>query len=85
MNYILEYPTNLNEINDEIGLDIESNDYDSIGGHVINLLSDFPEKDEIAEDDFATYRVLEVDNRSIDKIYIKLKPRNFGNSDDDDE
>lgn len=83
--YIVDGTTNLNEINDEIGLDIESNDYDSIGGHVINLLSDFPEKDEIAEDDFATYRVLEVDNRSIDKIYIKLKPRNFGNSDDDDE
>lgn len=73
--YIVDGSTNLNEINDELGLEIDSNDYDSIGGHVINLLSDFPEKDETAEDDNAVYQVLEVDNRSIIKIYIKLKPR----------
>lgn len=73
--YIVDGSTNLNEISDEMGLEIDSNDYDSIGGHVINLLSDFPEKNETAEDENAIYRVLEVDKRSIIKIYIKLKPR----------
>lgn len=74
LEYIVDGATNLSEINDELSLNIEASDYDSIGGHVINLLSDFPEKDETAEDDKAFYKVLEVNNRSIDKIYIKLKP-----------
>lgn len=73
--YIVNGFTNLNDINDELDMDIETNDYDSIGGHVINLLSDFPEEGEIAEDENAYYTVLSVDNRSIDKIHIKLKPR----------
>lgn len=73
--YIVNGVTNLNDINDELEINIESNDYDSIGGHVINLLSDFPKGGETAEDDYAVYTVLAVDNHSIDKIHIKLKPQ----------
>ncbi len=73
--YIVNGVTNLNDINDELEINIESNDYDSIGGHVINLLSDFPKGGETAEDDYAIYTVLSVDNHSIDKIHIKLKPQ----------
>lgn len=76
--YIVNGVTNLNDINDELEINIESNDYDSIGGHVINLLSDFPKGGETAEDDYAIYTVLAVDNRSIDKIHIKLKPQTPG-------
>lgn len=76
--YIVNGVTNLNDINDELEINIESNDYDSIGGHVINLLSDFPKGGESAEDDYAIYTVLSVDNRSIDKIHIKLKPQTPG-------
>lgn len=76
--YIVNGVTNLNDINDELEINIESNDYDSIGGHVINLLSDFPKGGETAEDDYAIYTVLSVDNRSIDKIHIKLKPQTPG-------
>lgn len=82
--YIVAGYTNLNDINDELGLSIESVDYDSIGGHVINLLSDFPNEGETAEDDQAYYTVLEVDNKSIDKIHIRLKPRSDENQDNDD-
>ena len=76
--YIVNGVTNLNDINDELEINIESNDYDSIGGHVINLLADFPKGGETAEDDYAIYTVLSVDNRSIDKIHIKLKPQTPG-------
>ncbi len=74
--YIVNGVTNLNDINDELEINIESNDYDSIGGHVINLLSDFPKGGETAEDKYAVYTVLSVDNHSIDKIHIRLKSQN---------
>lgn len=82
--YIVNGFTNLNDVNDELNIDIETNDYDSIGGHVINLLSDFPEEGEVAEDENAYYTVLSVDNRSIDKIHIKLKPQPKDEESDDE-
>jgi len=80
--YVVIGTTNIDDINDELDISIEAEEYDSIGGHVINLLSDFPTGGEVTEDNYAYYTVLEVDGRSIDKIHIKLKPR-F--SDDVDE
>lgn len=82
--YVVDGFTNLNDINDELGLNIESNDYDTIAGHVINLLSDFPNEGEKAEDNEAYYTVLEVDNRSIDKIHICLKPSSDDSDSEDD-
>jgi len=82
--YIVEGSTNLNDVNDELGLSIESVDYDSIGGHVINLLSDFPNEGQQTEDEQAYYTVLEVDNRSIDKIHILIK-ESVNQGQDDDE
>ncbi|MBO4394841.1 MAG: HlyC/CorC family transporter [Eubacterium sp.] len=66
--------TPLDDINDTLGLSIESEDYDSIAGHVIGLLEHFPEEGEQAEDDHAIYNVIQVDGNRIDKLRIELKP-----------
>ena len=60
-------------------------DYDSIAGHVINLLSHFPEAGECAEDEFATYTVLEVNKNHIDKLKIHLKPPVEETDEEEDE
>ncbi len=36
-NYILLGVAKLDDINEQLGIDIESEDYDSIAGHIINL------------------------------------------------
>lgn len=82
--YLVAGFTNLNDINDELGLSIETNDYDSIGGHVINLLSDFPNEGEKTEDEQAYYTVVEVDKKTIDKIHIRLKPHPEDDQNEDD-
>lgn len=73
--------TPLDDINDTLGLSIESEDYDSIAGHVINLLEHFPEENEQAEDKWAIYLVTQVDGNRIDKLRIEVKPQ----SDDEEE
>ena len=40
--YIVDGSTKLDDINDALGTEFESNDYDSIAGHVINLLEHIP-------------------------------------------
>lgn len=73
--FILLGSTALNDINEILDLTLKSDDYDSIAGHIINLLQHFPEVDESAEDEYAAYTVLEVEGNRIDKIRMVLKPR----------
>lgn len=73
--YILLGTANLVDIDEMMNLTLESDDYDSIAGHIINLLEHFPEVGERTEDENATYIVLEVDGNRIDKIRMILKPQ----------
>lgn len=73
--FILLGSTSLNDINEILDLTLKSDDYDSIAGHIINLLQHFPEVGESAEDEYAAYTVLEVEGNRIDKIRVVLKPR----------
>ncbi|MCH5252264.1 MAG: HlyC/CorC family transporter [Lachnospiraceae bacterium] len=75
MEYIILGSTSLDDIDDTLDLSLESDDYDSIAGHVINLLQHFPEVDETAEDEYAVYTVLQVDGNRIDKLRMELKPQ----------
>lgn len=67
--------TSLDDIAEVLNLPLESDDYDSIAGHVINLLQHFPDVGETAEDDYAVYTVLKVDGNRIDKLRLDIKQR----------
>lgn len=67
--------TSLDDIAEVLNLPLESDDYDSIAGHVINLLQHFPNVGETAEDEYAIYTVLKVDGNRIDKLRLEIKPR----------
>lgn len=73
-----EYTANgtakLDEINEVIGLHLESDDYDSIAGHIINLLDHIPEKGESVAEGNILFTVDEVDKNRIDKIHIFIHP-----------
>ncbi|MBP3703297.1 MAG: HlyC/CorC family transporter [Lachnospiraceae bacterium] len=83
--YIVLGSTSLDDIEEVLHLPIQSQDYDSIAGHVINLLSHFPEAGEYAEDKFATYTVLEVDKNRIDKLKMQIKPQEEETEEDEEK
>lgn len=64
----------LDDVDEQLGIKIESEDYDSISGHIINLLDHFPEAGESVSDEFATYTVLEAEKNRIDKVRLHLLP-----------
>lgn len=72
--YIADGNTKLNDINEIIGLHIESDDYDSIAGHIIGLLDHLPSQGESVEDDHVIYTVDAVDKNRIDKVHIVVLP-----------
>ena len=70
--YIVDGNTKLDEINEGLGLNIQSDDYDSIAGHIIYLLDHLPEEGESVTENDIVYTVTAVDKNRIDKIHILL-------------
>ena len=66
--------TKLDDINEKVGIDIESDDYDSIAGHVIHLLGHIPAEGESVTENNVEYTVTSVIKNRIGKIRITIIP-----------
>lgn len=63
----------LHDLNDELGLDLDSEDYDSIGGLVIEKLSRFPTLGEsVVLDNGVTVRVVSLHKNRIEQVVLDL-------------
>ena len=62
----------LDDLNDRLGLELESEDYDSVGGLIIGLLDHLPEEGEEVADDGIRFVVTKVDKNRIDRVKIIL-------------
>ncbi|MBQ5950679.1 MAG: HlyC/CorC family transporter [Lachnospiraceae bacterium] len=62
----------LDDLNDALGLELESEDFDSIGGLVIGLLGHLPEEGEEVKENGITYRVDVVRDNRIEWVRVTL-------------
>ena len=71
--YIVAGSSKLEDLHDQIGLELVSEDYDSIGGIVIELLDRLPQEGEsVVTDNGIRLVVDEVEKNRIDKVHIYL-------------
>ena len=71
--YLVEGSTNLEEINDRLDLDLSSDDYDSVGGLIIEHLDRLPETgDEITTEDGIRMIVEKLDKNRIEQVHMYL-------------
>ena len=71
--YIVEGSTNLDDLNDSLDFHLESEDYDSVGGFIIEHLDRLPEeKDEITTPDGIRMVVEKLDKNRIEQVHIYL-------------
>ncbi len=68
--FIVDGSTRLEDVNEMIGLHLESEDFDTIGGYVIGVLDSFPDGGEEVETDGIKIIVEEVDKNRIEKLRI---------------
>jgi CBS domain containing-hemolysin-like protein len=72
-DYIIEGHCSLDDVNDKIGTDLTSEDYDSIGGYMIGLLDHFPDRGEQVSDNAGnSLRAVKVDGNRIEKVRLIL-------------
>ena len=75
--YLVEGACKLEDLNDMIGLGVESEDYDSIGGIVIDALQHLPvENEEVTLENGVRLVVEKVDKNRIEKVHIYLPETN---------
>ena len=80
--YLVEGGMKLDDINDALDISLHSEDYDSIGGLIIEHLDRLPEADEtIITDDGITLQVKEINQNRIKKVSMTL-PEETGEDSD---
>jgi putative hemolysin len=68
--YLVAGATRIEDVNDMIGTNIESEEFDSIGGFVIGLLGRLPEEHENIENNGIKYTIESIERNRIKKIRI---------------
>lgn len=83
--YLVEGGMKLSDINDELGTDLESEDYDSLGGLIIESLDRLPEDEEtIVTENGITLQVKGVNQNRIAKVLMTL-PEPVSKDDESEE
>ena len=70
--YSIDASIRLDDLNDARELDLQSEDYDSLGGLIIGLLERLPEAGETVQDDTYTFTVESIDKNRIERIRLLL-------------
>ncbi len=72
-SYLVDASMKLDDLNDLIDTDITSEDYDSLGGYMIELLDHLPEEGETAEDQQFIFQIDHVEKNRMETIHMKRK------------
>ncbi len=83
--YLVNGSTKLDDLNERLDLELESEDYDSIGGLVIGLLDHLPEEGEEVTYENLRLVVECVEKNRIDKIHLYIQDENEKNESDRDK
>ncbi len=87
-NYNVDGNVNLNDLDEELNIDLQSENSETIGGFLIDILGEIPEEgDDNREVRFENFifTILSVKERRIERIHIEILPELTENEDETDE
>ncbi|MCI6458016.1 MAG: hemolysin family protein [Clostridiales bacterium] len=70
--FLVEGSTKISDVNEVLGIELESEEFDSIGGYIIGYIKHIPEENEVIEVDGIKFNIESVDKNRIKKIRIML-------------
>ncbi len=87
--YIISGFTSLDDINEEIGTNLESENSETIGGFLIDILGEIPDDDEreqrVIEYGNLVFKILSVKERRIEKVELFILPEETEEQETDEE
>ncbi len=70
--YDVDASVRLDDLNDALGLSLESDNYDSVGGYVIELLDRLPKEGDRVETDQVRLLVKEVEHNRVTRVELRI-------------
>ena len=73
--YMIEGSMDLNDINEELGINLESENSETIGGLIIDMFGEIPDEDDIGKEVFidnVVFTINSVKDRRIEKVIMKI-------------
>lgn len=86
--YLLGGSMDLDDINEEIGTELESDNSETIGGFIIDILGEIPdeeEEDRVVEVDNYIFKIESVKDRRIETVKLYIMPKKEEEDDAEDE
>lgn len=83
LEYRVDASVKLDDLNDLLEINLESEDYDSLGGLIIGLLDHLPKVGEEVSDRGFTFRVEAVDKNRIEWVHMYLPPKESDEEEND--
>jgi putative hemolysin len=87
--FTVDGTTDLDEVNELVGVELPEGDYDTLGGFVTSLLgylpSERPDESAVAEYKNLRFTVLSFEERRIGEIRVEILPVESSDSDEEDE
>ncbi|SEG20986.1 Hemolysin, contains CBS domains [Eubacterium ruminantium] len=74
-HYDIDASVKIDDVNDAIGTELSSEDYDSIGGYVIELLDRIPEKGDEVEDGSVRIKVTSAEKKRAVRVELFVLPK----------
>ena len=73
--YEVEGALNLDDLNDVLGLGLQSENYNSVGGYIIEKLDELPKAGDVVEADGIRFEVVDVEDNRIEKVLITISQK----------
>ncbi|MCB6993726.1 hemolysin family protein [bacterium 210820-DFI.6.37] len=86
--YLLGGSMDLDDINEELGTELESDNSETIGGFIIDILGEIPDEEEeerIVEVDHYVFKIESVKDRRIETVKLYIMPKKEDEEEADDE
>ena len=80
--YDVDASVKLDDLSDALGIDLESEHYDSVGGLVIELLDRLPDEGDAVENDKVHLKVTAVDRNRVERVTVTVKTPPEGQEDE---
>ena len=88
MTYVMDGRMDLDDIDEEIGINLESDNSETIGGFIIDILGEIPDENDVGKEiDFENYRfrIDSIRERRIEQITMNIMTPDSGNCDEKDD
>lgn len=84
--YMIDGNTDLDDINEELGLELVSENSETLGGFIIELLGDLPDEEEkedkVIEYENLVFKIESVKDRRIEKVKLYITPESSNGSEE---